>query len=59
MIISFVIIVSAIGVAVGLRIENNKNLKDAYDAFGVSNMSKTSNQNIVLPAAPEIIDSEK
>jgi hypothetical protein len=59
MIISFVIIVSAIGVAVGLRIENNKNLKDAYDAFGVSNMSKTSNQNIVLPGAPEIIDSEK
>jgi len=52
--ISFILIISSIGAIIGLRIEKNKNLKDAYDAFEVTGISKNINRNNALPSAPEI-----
>ena len=53
-IVLFITIVSTIGIAVGFRLEKNKNLKDAYEAYGVSGISKRISQDITLPSAPEI-----
>ena len=52
----FVVMVSLIGVLVGIRINNNKNLKDAFDAFEISATSNSRGREIALPAAPELKD---
>ena len=50
--IIFIIMVSLIGVLIGVRINNNKNLKDAYEAFEVPVTSNSVGKNIDLPPAP-------
>ena len=52
--IIFIIMVSLIGVLIGVRINNNKNLKDAFEAFEVPVTSNSVGKNIDLPPAPEL-----
>jgi hypothetical protein len=46
--------ISLIGVLIGIRINNNKNLKDAFEAFEVPLTSNAIGKNITLPPAPEL-----
>ncbi|MGB1495508.1 MAG: S8 family serine peptidase [Candidatus Thalassarchaeaceae archaeon] len=52
--IIFIVMVSLIGVLIGVRINNNKNLKDAFEAFEVPLTSNAIGKNITLPPAPEL-----
>ena len=52
--IIFIIMVSLTGVLIGVRINNNKNLKDAFEAFEIPITSNSVGKNIDLPPAPEL-----
>ena len=53
-IITLLIVISLIGTFIGIKIDRNKNLKDAYEAFEVTGTVNGGGQNFTLPSAPEI-----
>jgi subtilisin-like proprotein convertase family protein len=52
--IIFMIVISLLGILVSVRVNNNKNLRDAMEAFENSANLDPVGRNIELPSAPEL-----